>query len=88
MQPRPLEIVGLWQEPTAQDTTEFRADGTVVERPAGGQPIEGRYTLRGEDLTVKLDGMEEELSFSVKLNENALEMRHSDGQMTSYRRVQ
>jgi hypothetical protein len=80
-------IVGQWREPDATDTTEFRADGTVIEHTAAGDGIRGRYSLANDKLTVQLDGVAEELSFSVAFGPDSLEMTHADGQVTRYRRV-
>ena len=80
-------IVGQWREPDATDTTEFRADGTVIEHTAAGDGIRGRYSLANGKLTVQLDGLEEELSFAVALGPDSLDMTHADGQVTRYRRA-
>ena len=80
-------IVGKWQEPGGSDTTEFRADGTVVETPASGETIRGCYTLEGVKLTIKLEGVPEELSFVATVKTDALEMKDPEGQVTQYRRV-
>ncbi len=80
-------IVGRWKEPNGSDTTEFHADGTVVERPASGETIRGRYSLEGGKLKIKLDGVAEEIVFTAAVSENALEMSDADGQITHYQRV-
>jgi len=80
-------IVGRWREPNGNDTTEFRADGTVVEQPASGETIRGRYSLEGAKLRIKLDGVPDELSFSASIKNEMLEMTDRDGQATRYRRV-
>lgn len=77
-------IVGQWKEPNGSDLTEFRADGTVIEKPAGGETIRGRYTLEGARLKIKLDGLPNELVFSVMLKSDALEMTDSERQTTRY----
>ena len=60
-------IVGQWKEPDGNDVTEFRADGTVIERPSNGETIRGRYSLDGAILTVRLEGLAEELSFAAAI---------------------
>ncbi len=71
--------MGQWKEPNGSDTTEFRADGTLTERPAQGETIRGRYSLEGAKLAVQLEGMGEELSFNVLIHSDVLEMTDSDG---------
>lgn len=87
--PKPAapSIVGKWKEPNASDTTEFRADGSVIERPANGDNVNGRYSLEGETLKVKLDGVADELAFTISLTQDTLEMKYPDGQATIYQRV-
>lgn len=80
-------IVGSWKEPDGSDTTEFRADGTVVEKPASGETIRGRYSLEGAKLKIRLEGLSEELSFSASIEDDALELKDPDGQITHYRRA-
>jgi hypothetical protein len=80
-------IVGQWKEPSGNDVTEFRADGTLFEKPASGETIRGRYALEGSKLKVNLEGVAEELSFTAVLKVDELEMTDSDGQVTRYRRV-
>ena len=80
-------IVGQWKEPNGSDTTEFRADGTVVEKPANGELIRGRYSLEGTSLKITLEGVPEELLFAASIKNDTLEMRDPDGQVTEYRRV-
>ncbi len=85
--PATAGLVGRWKEPNGTDTTEFRADGSVLEKPATGETIRGQYSLDGSKLTIKLEGLPEELSFSATLKGDALEMKDRDGQVTHYRRV-
>jgi hypothetical protein len=59
----------------------------VVETPASGEPIRGRYSLEGATLKVKLEGVPEELAFSASIQNETLEMKDPDGQVTEYRRV-
>jgi hypothetical protein len=80
-------IVGEWREPGGSDITQFRADGTVVEKPANGDPIRGRYSIDGAKLKIRLDGVPDELSFAASVNGDTLEMKDPDGQVTHYRRV-
>jgi uncharacterized protein (TIGR03066 family) len=80
-------IVGQWKDPNGKDVTEFHADGTVVEKPASGETIRGRYSIEGQKLKVKLDGLAEELSFTAVIKTDELEMKDQDGQATRYRRV-
>jgi uncharacterized protein (DUF2147 family) len=80
-------IVGQWKEPNGNDVTEFHADGTVIERPTSGEAIRGRYSLEGTKLTVRLEGLAEELSFAAAIKNNTLEMKDPDGQVTRYCRV-
>jgi hypothetical protein len=82
-----ITVVGQWREPSANDTTEFHADGTLIERPANGEAIAGRYALRGDQLSVRLEGMDEDLTFTVAIGADRLEMRYPDGQVTTYQRV-
>ncbi len=84
---KPPSLVGRWKEPNADDITEFRDDGTVIERPASGEPIRGRYSLDGPKLKVKLDGAPDDLSFSISIKQDTLEMTYPDGQVTVYRRA-
>ena len=80
-------IVGRWKEPNGTDTTEFRADGTVMEIPAGGETIRGRYSCEGVKLKIRLEGVPEELSFSASIKDDTLEMKDPEGEVTQYRRV-
>jgi len=80
-------IVGQWKEPNGSDTTEFRADGIVIEKPASGETIRGRYSLEGAKLKITLEGLADELSFTATIKADALEMTDRDGQVTRYRRV-
>ena len=80
-------IVGQWKEPNGSDTTEFRADGTVVENLGSGEPIRGRYSLEGAKLKITLDGVPEEISFAASIKNDTLEMKDPDGLVTQYRRV-
>jgi Family of unknown function (DUF5640) len=80
-------IVGRWKEPSGSDTTEFHADGTVVEKPASGETIRGRYQLEGAKLTIKLERVLEPLVFTATIKNDALEMKDPEGQVTQYRRV-
>jgi hypothetical protein len=80
-------LVGQWKEPNGNDITEFRADGTVVEKPAGGETIRGSYSFDGTKLKIKLEGLPEELPFLATVKQDALEMKDRDGQVTRYRRV-
>ena len=83
----PVSIVGRWNEPKGTDTTEFHADGTVIEKPASGENIRGRYSLDGSKLKIRLDGLPEEISFTAALKGDTLEMTGPDGQQTRYQRV-
>jgi hypothetical protein len=80
-------IVGRWKEPQGSDTTEFHADGTVTESPAGSEKIRGRYTLEGAKLKIRLEGVPDELSLSAVFKGDALEMTGPDGQMTRYEKI-
>ncbi len=80
-------IIGQWQEPNGNDTTEFRADGTLMEKQAGGETISGRYSLDGARLKVRLEGVAEELAFNVVIKGDMLEMTDSEGNTTKYRRA-
>ncbi len=80
-------IVGRWKEPNGNDITEFRADGTVVEKPAGGEAIRGRYSFEASKLKIKLEAVAEELIFTASIKSDTLEMKDRDGQTTHYRRV-
>jgi hypothetical protein len=80
-------IVGRWKEPKGSDTTEFHADGRVTEKPAGAADILGRYLFDGAKLEIRLEGVAEELVFSVALKGNSLEMTGPDGEKTRYERV-
>jgi len=84
--PAPLSIVGQWNEPGSSDTTEFRQDGTLVERLGSGENIRGRYSLDGVKLQITLEGVDE-LSFSAAIKPDALELTDPDGQVTHYRRA-
>lgn len=81
-------LVGRWKEPAGADTTEFHADGTVTERPAGSEMIRGRYSLENGTLKIKLDAVADELTFPVKVTTDTLEMRDSEGNVTKYRRIE
>ena len=80
-------IVGQWKEPNGSDLTEFRADGTVIEKPANGETIRGRYSLEAGKLKVKLDGIADELSFSAVVKADALELTDAEGQVTRYQKA-
>jgi hypothetical protein len=67
--------------------TEFCADGSVIEKPASGETIRGRYSLEGAKLKIKLEGLAEELSFTAVIKADDLEMKDRDGQVTHYRRA-
>ncbi len=86
--PKPTQnsLVGSWKEPKGTDTTEFLADGTVIERPATGEGIRGRYTLEGSKLKIRLQGMTEDIFFTALLHGNTLELTDPDGVKTSYER--
>ena len=79
-------IVGHWQEPGSSDATEFRADGTLVERLGTGDVINGRYSLDGSRLTIELEGVDR-LSFSAAIRTDTLALTDPDGQVTEYRRA-
>lgn len=79
-------IVGRWQEPGSNDMTEFREDGSLIERLGSGETINGRYVLDGVRLRVKLESGDE-LSFSAAVTRDTLELADPDGQVASYRRV-
>ncbi len=79
-------LVGRWQEPGGNDMTEFRSDGSLVERLGTGETINGRYSLEGLKLSVKLESGDE-LSFSASITRDALELTDPDGQVARYRRV-
>jgi hypothetical protein len=81
------DIVGKWREPGGSDTTEFRADGTVLETPANGPAIRGRYAIDGVKLKIRLDGVPDELSFAASVKGDKLEMKDPDGQVTHYQRI-
>lgn len=80
-------IVGRWKEPNGNDTTEFRADGSVLEKPASGESIRGRYSFEASRLKIKLEALTEELVFTATIKNDTLEMKDRDGQITHYRRV-
>ncbi len=80
-------IVGQWKEPSGSDTTEFRPDGTLLEKPANGEAIKGRYSLDGAQLKVRLDGVPDELAFTFAIKGDQLEMTDAEGHTTKYRRV-
>ena len=67
--------------------TEFKPDGTLLENPADGAPIRGRYSLQGGSLKVQLDGMAEELAFTVRIKSDQLELTNGEGHTTPYTRV-
>lgn len=66
--------------------TEFRSDGTLIERLGSGDTINGRYWLDGASLRVELESGDE-LSFDVSLAADALALTDQDGQAARYRRV-
>ncbi len=68
--------------------TEFRPDGTLVEKPASGETIRGRYSCDGSKLKVQLDGIPEELSFTIAIKNDTLKMTDAEGQVTKYLRAQ
>ena len=74
-------------EPGGTDMTEFRADGTLVEKAASGETIRGRYSLSASQLKVRLEEAPEELAFTVVIKSDLLEMTDSEGNTTKYRRV-
>lgn len=80
-------IVGHWQEPGTSDTTEFRADGTVIERTGTGETIRGRYSLRNKQLKLDLDGVADDLSLPVAVGAETLEITDSEGKVTLYQRI-
>lgn len=80
-------LVGRWKEPRGSDVTEFRADGTVTEKPSTGGNIRGRYSLAGSKLKINLDGVPETLLFTVALKGDTLEMTGPDGETTRYGRI-
>ena len=80
--------MGRWKEPAGTDTTEFHADGSVTERPAGGEMIRGRYSLEKGTLKINLDAVADELSFPVKITADTLEMTDPEGNVTRYRRIE
>jgi len=80
-------IVCRWKDPAGSDITEFGSDGTVIERPASGDTIRGRYALDGSKLKIKLEGAAEELVFPVKIATDTLQMTDPEGQVTSYQRI-
>ncbi|MDQ6622718.1 MAG: DUF5640 domain-containing protein [Verrucomicrobiota bacterium] len=79
-------IVGRWQERGSKEATEFRADGTLLERLGNGEMINGRYVLEGARLQIELQDVGP-LSFSVSLNAETLELTDAEGQVTRYRRL-
>ena len=83
----PTAIVGRWKAADSADTTEFRADGNVIESLGSGDTIRGRYSLEGAKLKINLEGVPEALSFSAAIAADKLEMRDPDGQVTEYRRL-
>ncbi|HEX8280653.1 MAG TPA: hypothetical protein VF551_04700 [Chthoniobacterales bacterium] len=80
-------IVGRWKEPGSADTTEFRADGTLIETSGNGESIRGRYSLDGSKLKINLEGVPDELSFAASVKTDELETTDPDGQVTRFRRV-
>ena len=80
-------IVGRWGDPNGRDTTEFRADGTVTDKPASGETIQGRYSYEAGKLKIKLDAVEEEIVFTAAVSAEALETSDADGHVTRYRRL-
>ena len=85
--PAKASIVGRWKEPKGSDVTEFHNDRTVTEKPASGPSIHGRYSLDGSKLKINLDGVADELVFTVAVKGDALEMTGPDGQTTRYERA-
>ena len=79
--------MGRWHEPNGSDITEFKADGNLLENPANADPIRGRYTLRGAELKVELEGVNDPLSFTVAIKGDLLEMTDAEGHKTQYRRA-
>ena len=67
--------------------TEFHNDGALVERLASGESINGRYSLRGTQLSVELESGDE-LSFSIALAADSLALTDANGQVAQYSRVQ
>jgi len=66
--------------------TEFREDGSLIERLGSGDTINGRYSLNGGKLSVKLESGDE-LSFAVALSDGTLSLSDPEGQVANYRRV-
>ncbi len=85
--PVAASIVGRWKEPKGSDVTEFHANKTVTEKPAGAPNIHGRYSLEGTKLKVNLDGVADELVFTALVKGDTLEMTGPDGQTTKYERA-
>lgn len=67
--------------------TEFAADGTVMEKPASGETIRGRYSLEGGRLKIKLEGAADELVFPVVIGGGTLDMTDPEGHVTRYHRL-
>ncbi len=58
-----------------------------MEKPVNGETIRGHYSLDGAKLKVRLEGMAEELSFTVAIRSDVLEMTDGDGRTSKYRRA-
>ena len=80
-------IVGRWRERGSNDTTEFHADGSVIEKTGDGETIRGRYSIREKTLKIDLEGVVDQLSFPVALGGDKLEMTDPDGKITRYERI-
>lgn len=86
-EPAAPSIVGRWKEASGSDVTEFLADGKVIEKPAEGETIRGRYSFEGGKLKIKLDVLPEELVFNASLKDGGMELKDRDGVVTQYRRM-
>jgi hypothetical protein len=84
--PVAASIVGSWQEPGSSDKVEFRDDGTLLEHTANGDGVRGRYALNDRQLVIRIDGVDE-LTFTVALQSDALELTDRDGLVTRYSRL-
>lgn len=79
-------LVGRWREPGSSDTTEFHADGSVIESTGDEETIRGRYSLENKVLTINLEGVDE-LTFPIALGPDTLEMTDEEGKITHYERI-
>ena len=59
----------------------------MIEKPASGETIRGRYSLEGTKLKIKLEGLSDELSFTALIKTDSLEMTDPDGQVTRYQKA-